>query len=73
VLERHGYEPKKDGPNIKLLNCPFDTLAEKQRDLICGMNLDFLTGIVAGMDQSPAFIPRLIPEPGYCCVRFDAS
>jgi predicted ArsR family transcriptional regulator len=72
VLERHGYEPKEHGREIKLLNCPFDILAEQHRDLVCGMNLDFLTGVVTGMNQAAAYIPRLAPEPGYCCVRFNA-
>jgi predicted ArsR family transcriptional regulator len=72
VLERHGYEPRVQDRMIKLLNCPFDALAQQHRDLVCGMNLDFLNGIVAGMSTSTAFAPRLAPEPGYCCVRFDA-
>jgi predicted ArsR family transcriptional regulator len=72
VLESHGYEPRVQDRMIKLLNCPFDVLAQQHRDLVCGMNLDFLNGIVAGMRTPTAFAPRLAPEPGYCCVRFDA-
>jgi predicted ArsR family transcriptional regulator len=71
VLERHDYEPRVQDRKIKLLNCPFDALAQQHRDLVCGMNLDFLKGIVTGMG-SAAFALRLAPEPGYCCVRFDA-
>jgi predicted ArsR family transcriptional regulator len=72
VLERHGYEPKVQARMIKLLNCPFDALAQQHRGLVCGMNLDFLNGIVTGMGIATAFALRLAPEPGYCCVRFDA-
>lgn len=73
VLERNGYEPKRDGNEITLLNCPFDTLAEQQRDLVCGMNLDFLTGVVNGIGDAESITPRLAPEPGYCCVRLAVS
>jgi len=73
VLEQNGYEPKQDGREIALLNCPFDALAEQQRDLVCGMNLDFLTGVVKGVGSANSFAPRLAPEPGYCCVRLDVS
>ncbi len=72
VLERQGYQPKMQGQMIKLLNCPFDALAQKHRGLVCGMNIDFLKGIVTGMGIAAVFAPRLTPEPGYCCVRFDA-
>jgi predicted ArsR family transcriptional regulator len=72
VLERHGYEPRVQDRMIKLLNCPFDALAQQHRDLVCGMNLDFLKGIVTGMSSAATFALRLAPEPGYCCVRFDA-
>ncbi len=73
VLERNGYEPKRDGNEITLLNCPFDTLAEQQRDLVCGMNLDFLIGVVNGVGDAESITPRLAPEPGYCCVRLAVS
>ena len=72
VLERHGYEPNVQDRMIKLLNCPFDGLAQQHRNLVCGMNLDFLNGIVTGMGIATAFALQLAPEPGYCCVRFDA-
>jgi predicted ArsR family transcriptional regulator len=72
VLAQHGYEPKEQEHEIKLLNCPFDILAEQHRELVCGMNLDFLKGVIAGMNEAESFTPRLSPEPGYCCVRFVA-
>jgi predicted ArsR family transcriptional regulator len=70
VLRDHGYEPTPapDG-GLALANCPFHRLAEQQRTLVCGMNLDFLTGVLAGAAPSTPRTPRLAPEPGYCCVR----
>jgi predicted ArsR family transcriptional regulator len=68
VLRQHGYEPRKKGREIALLNCPFHALAEKHRDLVCGMNLQFLTGVLEGVTGT-RLTARLAPEPGYCCVR----
>jgi predicted ArsR family transcriptional regulator len=74
VLARHGYEPVlgKRG-EIALLNCPFHRLAEEHRSLVCGMNLDFLTGLLEGMGSAERLDARLAPEPGYCCVRIKAA
>ena len=73
VLARHGYEPKKLGSQITLLNCPFDNLAEQYRDLVCGMNFEFISGVVDGIGESEKFTTRLLPETGCCCVRLDAN
>ncbi len=73
VLARHGYEPE-DGPRreIALGNCPFHRLAEEHRDLVCGMNLEFLAGVLEGMGSTIGLSARLDPAPGYCCVRIAA-
>jgi predicted ArsR family transcriptional regulator len=68
MLRRHGYQPRKQGREIALLNCPFHALAEQHRDLVCGMNLDFLTGVLEGVTGTK-LTARLAPEAGYCCVR----
>jgi predicted ArsR family transcriptional regulator len=74
VLARHGYEPElgKRG-EIALLNCPFHRLAEEHRSLVCGMNLDFLGGLLESIGPSDRLDARLAPEPGYCCVRIKAA
>lgn len=72
VLDRHGYEPTRHGRRITLANCPFHTLAEEHRGLVCGMNLDFLTGVLEGSGQTETYRAQLAPEPGHCCVRLDA-
>lgn len=73
VLEHHGYEPHVRSGEIVLANCPFHVLAEEHRALVCGMNLDLLTGVVEGIGGTGALSPRLAPEPGSCCVRMRAS
>lgn len=71
VLARQGYEPRRLGRIITMVNCPFHALAEEHRDLVCHMNLDFLTGILEGLGEADAFSARLAPEAGYCCVRIE--
>lgn len=70
VLAPHGYEPV-NGSNdeIALANCPFHRLAQEQRELVCGMNLDFVDGVLEGAGLGDEFVARLDPAPGYCCVR----
>lgn len=74
VLAAHGYEPalRPDG-QIALANCPFHRLAEQQRELVCGMNLDFLGGMLEGVGRDAELTARLDPVPGYCCVRIAAD
>lgn len=70
ALGRRGYEPcVLDAGEIALSNCPFHRLAEAHRSLVCGMNLDFLTGLVEGLNPDPALQAHLAPATGYCCVR----
>lgn len=76
VLARHGYEPVAGvgpGEEIALANCPFHRLAEEHRQLVCGMNLDLLDGLLEGMGPQPRLTARLDPQPGYCCVRIAAA
>jgi predicted ArsR family transcriptional regulator len=56
-----------------LANCPFHRLAEQQRPLVCGMNLDFLGAVLEGLGPDEGISARLQPEPGYCCVRVSTA
>ena len=67
-LRDHGYEPELDGDDILLRNCPFHALAQEQTELICGMNLAYLEGIIHGLGQA-SLRPELDPADGRCCVR----
>ena len=74
VLAEHGYEPERDPRGeIVLANCPFHRLAEEHRDLVCGMNLDLLDGLLAGAAPAAGLTARLDPVPGQCCVRIAAA
>ena len=68
VLAQQGYEPcgGADGV-IRLRNCPFHQLAEQHRELVCGMNLALVEGLVEGLGAD-GWHPALDPRPGQCCV-----
>lgn len=67
ALAANGYEPEQEGGEIRLRNCPFHYLAREHRQLVCGMNLALIEGVVAGLDV-PGVEPQLDPQPGMCCV-----
>lgn len=75
VLAPLGYEPRVepagDDPEageLVLGNCPFDRLANDHRDLVCGMNRDFVGAVVRclGFDDLEA---RPNQDESRCCVR----
>ena len=68
VLTQQGYEPCCDTDGvIRLRNCPFHQLAEQHRELVCGMNLALVEGLVEGLGAD-GWRPALDPRPGQCCV-----
>ncbi len=70
-LAAQGFEPSHDPSGVALRNCPFDVLARDYTELVCGLNLSFMEGLVAGLDRSD-LTARLEPRPGQCCVRLVA-
>jgi predicted ArsR family transcriptional regulator len=74
ALEAHGFEPQQgDDGVIRLRNCPFRQLAADHRDLVCGMNLAMINGLVAGLGRDGELRPALQPGPGHCCVIIDTG
>jgi predicted ArsR family transcriptional regulator len=67
ALDRYGYEPRREGRAIRLGNCPFHALSEGHPDLVCGMNLSLLEGVLDGMEGGD-LEARPDPKPGECCV-----
>lgn len=67
VLRDAGYIPFRRDGEVRLLNCPFHALAQRHRELTCGMNLALLQGLLEGSNL-PAASARLDPAPGLCCV-----
>ena len=68
VLSELAYEPRVVEGQLCLNNCPFDRLAEAHTELVCGMNLSFVEGVLAGLEIK-TLRPRLEPDPERCCVK----
>lgn len=69
VLEEQGFEPRLEDGVITLANCPFHALAREHTELVCGMNLRLLDGVLEG--ASTGLVAQLHPVPGRCCVRME--
>jgi predicted ArsR family transcriptional regulator len=67
VLAGIGYEPYVDGGAVRLRNCPFASVAERHRELVCGANLALVDGIVAALGDGTERAV-LDPGPDRCCV-----
>ncbi len=67
ALRSCGYEPATEGHDIIMWNCPFHGAAKRHVELVCGLNLDFITGLLEGMGDARGEA-RLAPAPGRCCV-----
>jgi predicted ArsR family transcriptional regulator len=68
VLGSHGYEPRLVDDDVCLTNCPFDRLAADHTELVCGMNLALVNGVLDGL-HIENMSARLEPQPGFCCVK----
>ena len=68
VLVDHGYEPRRRDDELVLANCPFDALVADHTALVCGLNEQFVGGVLDGLDCT-AWRACLDPEPGLCCVK----
>ena len=71
-LERFGFEPVSDDAAVTLRNCPFHTLARTATELVCGMNLALVEGVLEGA-AADGLVARLAPQPGECCVRLETA
>ena len=72
ALAAHGYQPYRDGGEVRLRNCPFHLLADRHPPLICGMNLALLEGLLSGAAVT-GLSARLDPRPEECCVVLENS
>ena len=68
ALGDQGFEPTHEGSELSLRNCPFDKLARAHTTLVCGVNLDFVGGVIEGL-ACESLEARLEPSPEHCCVR----
>jgi predicted ArsR family transcriptional regulator len=72
VLAGRGFEPSADDDGLVLRNCPFDALARDHTALVCGVNRDYVGGVLDGLGCAHTSA-RLDPGPDRCCVRVEES
>jgi predicted ArsR family transcriptional regulator len=68
ALRSCGYLPHRyDGGPIELRNCPFHAVARDHTEVVCGLNLRLVEGVLAGCGETEAHAD-LDPHPNRCCV-----
>lgn len=68
ALATHGFQPSVDADGVvRLLSCPFHSLAQAEPDLICSMNLALVQGLTDGLGEAGVEAVR-DARPGICCV-----
>jgi predicted ArsR family transcriptional regulator len=68
ALATQGFEPRVEGAELALANCPFDSLAREHTALVCGLNRWYVQGTADGLGCR-ATRAYLAPAPGMCCIR----
>ena len=72
TLEAHHFEPRPENGLVRLGNCPFHNLAAEHTELVCGMNLNLVEGVLDGLGCT-AYRAVLAPTPDNCCVVLESS
>ncbi|MGH3506383.1 MAG: hypothetical protein ACRDO2_04165, partial [Nocardioidaceae bacterium] len=69
VLDAEGFEPFRPSPHrVRLRNCPFHPLAQREPVLVCAINRAYLGGLLDGLRAS-SLQADLVPAPDECCVE----
>ena len=71
VLDEQGYATRARS-RATFANCPFHALVAEHTDLVCGMNLAIVEGMLGGLPPLPV-AAVLDPGEGRCCVRLAAA
>lgn len=69
ILAEHGFEPYRVGGVVRLRNCPFHPLAAKDPEFVCGLNREYLCGVLDGIGAESRIVAELAPRVGECCVE----
>lgn len=72
LLGRHGFEPAATPDGLIQRNCPFHRFAQRHPALVCGMNRDFVDGVLEGLGVR-RLGATLDPADGRCCVIVTAD
>lgn len=67
ALTSGGYEPSLDAAEVRLRNCPFHRAVQEQTELVCSLNLAYISGVCEGL-ACTTVDAELEPDPEHCCV-----
>jgi predicted ArsR family transcriptional regulator len=68
ALAHLGYEPRVSGPDVVLVNCPYDRLAAHHPQVVCRMNRTFVDTVIDRLDcRGVGTVPSNSDD--HCCVR----
>jgi predicted ArsR family transcriptional regulator len=72
LLRSAGYAPEVAAATgrIRVGSCPYDGLVADHRDLICGMNVAWASGVLDGLGGARLAV-ALAPAEGCCCIAFE--
>jgi predicted ArsR family transcriptional regulator len=72
ALDDLGFETARDDQTtLTLRNCPFQALARRAPELVCGLNHALVDGLVRGLGNHSVQV-LLNPDPQHCCVVLNA-
>lgn len=72
LLVQHGFEPAATTDGLIQRNCPFHRFARRHPALVCGMNRDFVDGLLEGLGTR-RLRATLDPDERRCCVIVTAD
>ncbi|MDP8991481.1 MAG: transcriptional regulator [Actinomycetota bacterium] len=67
TLREYGFEPGRKRHEIALMNCPFRALSDRHTELVCGLNLALVAGLIEGLGVGGVEAQPVSPN-GRCCV-----
>src|SRR5215217_5115139 len=76
LLGACGYAPVRAPTQLLLRNCPFQQLARRAPELVCGLNQQFVAGLLAGLRSrrvDAVLQPDAAADPTRCCVLLQAA
>jgi predicted ArsR family transcriptional regulator len=68
-----GYEPRAEGREVVLENCPFHSLATRHTGLVCAANHALIGGLLDVAEDGDDYRAHLRPSPGRCCVVLERT
>lgn len=73
ALTALGFDPDDNGGRLRLRNCPFHDVVDVAPELVCGLNLQLVSGVLDGLgvaDRCSAQPDGVMPD---CCVTVHTS